>query len=112
MVKFPPIQVRLHLHDHAVYYGILYQREVVIDSVKSGQIWVKSDPNLALDSFGIKHMWILDSSIVSMEILAPQRKSILGVYVCAKPALPRYIQNMPTSTFEKSSLDWNDPACW
>jgi hypothetical protein len=49
---------------------------------------------------------------VSMEILAPQRKSILGVYVCAKPALPRYIQNMPTSTFEKSSLDCNDPACW
>jgi hypothetical protein len=71
MNKFPPIRVRLCEQDGIVYYGVLFQREVVIDAVKSGQIWVHPE-----DGPGMEDKWILDASIASMQILQSAWKGL------------------------------------
>lgn len=78
MVKFHPIQVRVYQHDNhnqVVCYGILYQRKVFIGSVESGQIWIQFD-----DILGIKDMWILDTAIVSVDIVARGREHCTGIF--------------------------------
>jgi hypothetical protein len=73
MGKFPSTRVCLYLHDGRACNGSLYQREVVVDSVKQGQIWVKFDNDLGMDSTAMEDMYIRDANVMSMDIMYPKQ---------------------------------------
>lgn len=77
MVRFPPIRVCLRLQDDVTCYGILFKRVFVVGSVNSGQIWVKFDDNL-----GMEDKWILDASIVSVQIVAREQGDLTHLTGC------------------------------
>lgn len=74
MVKFPPIRVLLCIQGDRRFYGVLVQREVVVDSIKTGQMWAKFD-----DDSGLEDIWIKDASIVSMQVINPKGCGLDGL---------------------------------
>lgn len=64
--KIPHIQVCVFLQSGKVCHGNLFQKRFGL--IESGQIWVKFDTSL-----GMKDTWILDTSIVSIQIISPER---------------------------------------
>jgi hypothetical protein len=68
MGTFPPIPVRLFLHDDVVWHGTLFQRNEVIASIMRYNIWVKLDANLEMDEIMMR-----DPRVLSIEVLTSFR---------------------------------------
>ena len=70
-----PIRVRVFLQTGLTCHGALFQKSFMTGGlIKSGQIWIKFDTSL-----GMTDAWLLDASILSIDIIAPERSDSLFI---------------------------------